>query len=196
MIGRLRPRDRRALSLGAAAFLAIGAWSFALRPLRSAIVERSAAVDRNRSLLARERALLRLAPDLPARLAASDSAARGWEDRLFPGVDAVAATASLGAQVAAAARAAGVRLERTTGRPPRGTRAGLTELRVALDASGDVASVMRMLDALENGPRLVRVERLAVRANAGGGDDGLDVSLDAVGYGIGSTARDAAGGAR
>ena len=181
----LGPRDRRALRIGGWIVLPVLVATLVLRPLGSAWLDRGAALDQDRSLLARE---LRLVADAPRDLALLDAGRRALDasaSRLFAGAEAVSASAELARYVAREASRSKLDLEQAESETaldaaapvPNGdataTAASAEQpLRVAIRARGDVEGIVAFLRRLEQGDRLVRVEQIAITAPDENADDG------------------------
>ena len=173
----LAPRDRRALLLGTAVVLPVMVAALVVRPLVGSNGHRRAAMERERMLLARERALVAGAPRDRELL---DEARRALGDaapRLFGGTEPVTASAELARYVAALATGNGLALDRTEsvlderdaatdvgdGIPVRARADSLDKpLRVTIQAHGDAQSIVDFLRSGESGSRQIRFERVAI----------------------------------
>jgi hypothetical protein len=140
-------------------------------------------------MLRREIGLLADAEAFPEAIAARVEVLEEGARRLFAGPDPLAATAALERYVIEQAAASRVFVQRseTLGVLARGD--GITTLRIALRALGDLDGVLHFLDALESGPQLVSVERVALeRTVRPGGEDRdevlIAVSLTISGYSL------------
>lgn len=170
----LQPRDRRALHLGSWLLLPSLAMALVIKPYASALLASRAMLQRDRDQFAREsRAVLDLPGDL-AMLRAKRQALLAIEPRLFGGSDAITASAELARYVGTRATRNGLRLEQTetdthidsTARETLATEKSdghrAEELRVTIRARGGILAVYAFLSAMEAGPRLVRIERVAI----------------------------------
>jgi len=181
----LRPQDRRALLFGGVALALMLGWTRGVRPAVTRVRERAAAVSAQRDLLARERALLVVAPKLPGAQRAADRAIAAETPRLFAG-DSVGATAELTAYVADVASESDVRLTSVEARAPS-TERGVLRLVVDARGEGSWSDVLGFVQALESSEQLtdvrsVRIERGARGANSDGGQT-VSVTLTVTGYG-------------
>lgn len=173
---QLRPRDRRALALGAAVLLPALAWRLVLRPYQHARADLRARVSEQRDLLARERAVLAAAPSMARELDAAVAAVETARERLLPEHDALAATSALVGIVGDAARRHGVLIESIESRATERAGGGLLAVKIDVHGRGDFEGLLRWLQALESNRRLVRVEGLSVgRAGADAEPDSLDM---------------------
>ncbi|HEU4628955.1 MAG TPA: type II secretion system protein GspM [Gemmatimonadaceae bacterium] len=171
---RLSDRDRRALRLGALVLLPALLWVWAVRPYLDAL---GAARDRlaiEREALARERALLDGEPALAAAYRAADSAYTEAEATLFSSPDDLLASAELATYVARAARDSHVWLREADTRPATHSPAGVRTLQMEVRAESDLEGLGRFLQALERGPRLVRVASVSIQDAAGEGDEAAE----------------------
>jgi len=186
----LRPRDRRALRAGAWILVPLLIAIFVIRPYTTAVQAGRAALERESDLLAREtRAVLDLPGD-SAVLRIFGLRVAAEAPRLFGGTDAVTASAELARYVSAGATACGLHLEQaetqtridsvgqtplaSTPSPANNRDAG-GDLKVTIRARGNVLAIHAFLRAMENGPKLVRVERIEIGRTAT--DDTFDGTL-------------------
>jgi hypothetical protein len=175
----LGPRDRRALRIGGWIVLPVLLATLVVRPLGSAWLDRRAALGQDRALLARELRLVTDAPRDRELLRAERRVLDASASRLFGGAEAVSASAELARYVAREASESRLQLEQAeTEAPldipgaaplPNGGSAAATAgagqpLRVSIRARGDIEGIVAFLQAIEDGRRLVRVERIAITA--------------------------------
>jgi hypothetical protein len=176
-IPSLAPRDRRALLIGAALVLPVLLTVFVAMPwVRHAALQR-AATDRERTLLARERALVAGARRDADLLAQARRSLAEAAPRLFGGSEAVTASAELARYVDALATDNGLVIDRTESvlddraeAPDDGDRTRSRAradsldgaLRVTIQAHGDAQSIVDFLRSGENGPRDIRFERVGI----------------------------------
>lgn len=163
---RLRPRDRRALLLGAALLLPILLFGLVGRPYLHALSTTRAELQTQRELLARERTLLEEARAYPARMDDAEAGLRLEVPRLFGGTDELTMTAALAEVVAEEARRSRVLVQGIESREAAPVDEGVLALQVELRALGDLEGVLTFLHALEQGEKLIRVERLAIERAA------------------------------
>ena len=168
----LAPRDRRALQLGGAVALVAVVLSLVVRPSLARRALLADQMDAEQSLLTRERAALATADDTGTMRAAGAAVADSPMARLFVGSDDIAASAAFAEHVEALATTHDVWLQLVSNRAAAPAEAQLRTLRVDIRAESDVAGVLGFLEALEHGPRLVRVEQLELAPGSGADDDG------------------------
>lgn len=171
----LAPRDKRALRIGGWIVLPVIFATLVVRPLGSAWLDRRAALDQDRSLLARELRLVADAPRDVELLHAERRALEASASRLFGGAEAVSASAQLARYVAREASESKLDLEQAetetaldTTATPNGAATPAPPadqpLRVSIRARGDIEQIVAFLRKLEEGDRLVRLERIAISA--------------------------------
>lgn len=189
-LATLRPRDRRALRLGAWLLLPLAIGSFIVRPYAGALMTSRATLDNERDLLARETGAVSDLPRDRATLRSTTALLADAAPRLFDGGDAVTASAELARYVSECATRSGLRLEQAETQTRIDSAAGRVtpaasaaheavsaagELRVTVRARGDVLGVYAFLRAMEEGPKLVRVDRIGIARVSS--DDELDGTL-------------------
>ncbi len=185
-VRRLTPRDRRALLIGAAVLLPVLLLRGVVPPYvraRAALGER---VRTQRDLLARELAVLAQARSLPERRARADVSLAADAPRLLPGADPYAATAELVGYVGETARRSHVLVQDLQSRSAISPTpaAGLAQIQVELRGQTDFEGVLRVLQALERGAPLVRVDVLAIERTGAdpGGRETLTLRAAMSGY--------------
>lgn len=212
MIPRLRrpalaARDERALRLGAWVLAPALLFVLVVRPLTGALVDSRAALASERSLLGRELSLLAEAPRDRQLLHAAERAVSAAGPRLFGGTEPVSASAELARYVAAQATRSGLALDQaetetvldsssSAAVPDDGQVAALGRprpLRVSIRAHGEVDAIAAFLQAMENGPKLVRVEELAIAIADTTTDNSLSVTATLSGLARSDFSRAAAG---
>jgi hypothetical protein len=166
-------RDRRVLAFGAAAIsllLLVGrgipAWSRWDADARASAVEL-------RAEAAGADAAVRSLPALRDSAAARSERLVDLAPAIVAGESVASAGASLASLVSGAAAKAGVQLGAVQlSQPDSAARTVFTRLRVRTDATGDLPSLLRFLQALEGGPTLLAVREWSIsQPNAGGPAD-------------------------
>jgi hypothetical protein len=180
---RLGARDRRALTLGAMVALPVFFYVFAVRPYGAALADARERAASQRDLLTREVALLSQSSRFPLSLRTGEKSLMDEAPRLFGGADALAASAALSNYVSSRALGAHVFLQGSDTRPPALAGEGVVALGIEVHAAGDLAGIVTFLQSLEDGPKLVRVERIALEratvvTNVAGSDEEV-ISLSA-----------------
>lgn len=187
---RLAARDRRALRLAALVVVPALLVVRGVLPGVRMLSDTRDAVAGQRALLARELGLLRAADRYPRALRDADSAIADELARLFDGPDALSASAALGSYVAERAAASGLLLQASEG-GEGATLDGAPALRLDIRATGDLEAILLFLRAMETGPRLVRVETVAIERSTRFGapsDSAGTLTLSAALYGFAAAA--------
>lgn len=167
-LAALRPRDRRALRLGAWGVGALVLVQWVVRPYIGAFAGGRAARGVEREQLAREYAAVLASQNDRATLRALSAQLLGAAPLLFDGADAVTASAALARYAAECAAANGLRVDQIESQAPADGRG----VRVAFRGRGNVLAIHGFLLAMESGPKLVRVERLEAARADGDAFDG------------------------
>jgi hypothetical protein len=178
MGGALTSRDTRALQLvgGAAAVLLV--WSLGLTPYRAAAAEARLELEASRDQLQREVRLLAGGHSHPA--AWERGAARMLEvaPRLFGGDNDGAASAALTGYIHGAAKLARVLVVQLEPLPSEHAGGGITALPLRLRGESDLEGLLALLEAIESGPKLVRIDELQVgRSSASAHPESLDAEV-------------------
>lgn len=169
----LGARDRRALRLGAIIIGAAALWAGIIRPSIERRAQLADLLEAERALLSRELAMVQR-PITAGRAPGRDSLARARGARFFAGDDDVIVTAQLVDYLGETARPREIWLQSAATRPARTETAGVRQLEVELRAEGDIAGVLRFLDAIEHGERTIRITDLDLRGEAMPADDGTN----------------------
>lgn len=160
--GRVGPRDRRALVIGA---VLIGVALFVragVLPFTHALADSRQAVERERDLLGRERAVLAEVKRYPDRVAPAERALLDEAPRLFGGTDLATASAALMNYVSSRAVRHRVFVQQSAGGTPVAVAAGVARLQVDLRTVGDLAGILTLLQDLEGGPKLLTIDDLVI----------------------------------
>ena len=158
----LTPSERRTITIGLIAVVPSLLWIFGVRPYREALAEARDEVATQRDLLARELALLEDAERYPAAYRSADSALLRVAPRLFDESDDVLATARLTSYVAGQALTSRVLLQEAEARPTQHSRDGVRRLQIEISAESDTEGMLRFLNALERGSKLIVVDKIAL----------------------------------
>jgi hypothetical protein len=158
----LTASERRTITIGLIAVVPSLLWIFGVRPYREALAEAREEVTTQRDLLARELALLEDAERYPMAYRSADSALLRVAPRLFDESDDVLATARLTSYVAGQALASRVLLQEAEARPAQRSRDGVRRLQVQISAESDTEGMLRFLNALERGGKLIVVDKIAL----------------------------------
>lgn len=174
-LGKLTPRDRRAILLGLGVMVPALAYGYFVRPYRAALEHARERVMAEGQLLARELALLEASDHLPDSIRRAREAAAEVEDRMLQAPSAVLAEAELTDFLEDAAVGHRVLLEEIrSGELARGETppAGLSVIRLHLRGESDLEGILTFLDTIEKSRLILRVRGLALEpqmARSGGG---------------------------
>lgn len=186
MMPRLSARDRRALVAGAAVLVPVLALQSIVRPAARFISELRTELESERNMLAREERMIMDAPQFPRAIAHAERALSAHAVRLFHGDDAMAGLSAIGLYVDTRARESGLVMRRSDVVQLNADSVETGRLRIAIQAAGDLDGMLRLLHALETGPKLLRVNRLSITAPAspayGNAQQPLLLSAEVEGY--------------
>lgn len=158
----LSSRDRRALGLGLIMLVPALLYVWGAKPYTAALADARSRLAANRDALARDLALVELAPKSDVFRIALDSVLRQTETRLFDADDDGIAAAELGAYVAELARTNDVWIQAVTARDATVSSRGVRTLAVDIRAESDFQGFVAFLSALEHGDRLTKVSQLSL----------------------------------
>jgi type II secretory pathway component PulM len=162
----LTPRDRRALTLGGAAFAPMLVWLLIIAPFTRRLNETRDRLDRSTELLRRE---LRIAGTARQYAAARTEAHRRLEEarpRLIYATSDASARATLVGFVDERARASNIdvaAVDATGDSTPVGT---LRRVAVRLSGTGDMEGILTLIGALEGGSPFLSLTQLEIEASA------------------------------
>lgn len=182
----LSQRDRRALVLGAVVLLPALLYAYAGRPYARALAEARADLVAERDLLVRESTLLSLADTLPALGRQAAARQERMDARLFGDVDDLSALA-FERYLLDRAEESRVHVEQSHVTLDENAPGEFASIRADLRGMSDLEGVMDWLYTLENGGRLVQVERIALEpipARASSSEGHVAVTITAVGYAL------------
>ncbi len=172
-------RDRRALWIGVLLVAPVLVWRVLVAPLVAASATHAAQAELATGLLARERALMRDGPHLPALLDSARRQLRAESASLLAADDTVAAVRALVAALRTSAREAGLTEVSVEFAPSSRATNELMELQAELRARGSTAALAAWLARIEDGERVLPVDRLDVFAD---GDGRLAISARVRGF--------------
>lgn len=173
----LPARDRRALVIGTLLLGPMLLWAGVVRPYRATLADLQDRLAAERSLLEREKAALREAPELPARLADARVALERWEAGLVRSQNPALAEAEVTALLEGIARDSRVLLQEARRvQVPIDTPVpeGLEPFRLSVRGESDFQGVLDFVHGMEREALLLRIVGLAVepvRPSSGGRDE-------------------------
>jgi type II secretory pathway component PulM len=155
-------RERQSLAVGALLTLLAVGYARVARPLVLHALTVRESLERERGLEARERALLAGSVAHTQRLALAEQALDLARERIFVAGDTLAATAALARYVRDLARETGVAVQGTDAEPVGAGPGALTAVRIRLRVSGDLQSLLELIDGIRRGTRLVRISAFGI----------------------------------
>ena len=158
----MNQRDRRAIVVGGLVLLPFALFLWGVRPFQAALSDARDQLETERATLARERAALATAKQNPGLQHVADSVMRAMRPRLFEGKDDVMASSELAGYLGDVAERSRVWLQDAGTRPAAPAVDGIRTLHVEIRAESDISGALLFLQNLENGDKLVRVDRLDV----------------------------------
>ena len=167
MRATLAPRDRRAVMIGAVILVPSLLYVYAVRPVARALSERRAATAQQADVLARERALLDLAPRLPALSAESARQLDVELKRSIQGEAAVTANVKLADYVRQIARVHELLVTEATEAPGDSLTSGVLLLRLSVRGESDFQGSLGFLRGIESGAVRARVASLQIEKSSG-----------------------------
>lgn len=162
LLKSLSPRDRRALKWGGGVAALALVFAFGLKPYLRALTETRDELSVQRDLLTRERAVLNASTRLPAALQQSRSALAERSTPLFDGLDELSATSDLSDLISKSALENRVLVQQLDTRKAEPLQEGMMALAVDVRAEGDFEGVLRFLNSLDRGNKLIRVSALTL----------------------------------
>ncbi|MEO7084570.1 MAG: type II secretion system protein GspM [Gemmatimonadaceae bacterium] len=158
----MKPRERRTIIVGTALLLVGLVPIYVVRPYRAALSDARDQLAAEGHTLARERAAVATARENPGLQHVADSAMRATRPRLFEGRDDVMASAELASYLGEVALSTRVWLQDAGTRPASPSANGVRTLYVEIRAESDLAGVLKFIQALEHGDKLIRIDRLDI----------------------------------
>lgn len=162
LLKSLSPRDRRALKMGGAVAALALVFVFGIKPYVRALTETRDELSMQRNLLTRERVVLNASNRLPAALQQSRSALAERSTPLFDGLDELSATSDLSDLISKSALENRVLVQQLDTRRAEPLEEGMVALAVDVRAEGDFEGVLRFLNSLDRGDKLIRVSALTL----------------------------------
>lgn len=189
-------KDRRAILLGAVILVPSLFYIWGVKPYRASMADTRDRLETARLALSREKAALAMTRTNPNAQRAADSALAKVASRLFAGRDDAIASSQLAAYLGDLARRSRVLMQDAGTRPSSTSPEGIRTLRVEIRAESDIQGVVKFLQALEGGTKLVRVDRLEISRTPGledkGGFETLNVAATISGFAFGGSPTDTA----
>lgn len=167
----MNERDRRAVVIGLLVLLPFAVYLWGVRPFRAALGDAREQLETERATLARERAALAASTQNPRMQHVADSAMRAMRPRLFEGKDDVMASSDLSSYLGEVAERSRVWLQDAGTRPASPPIDGVRTLHVEIRAESDITGTLLFIQNLEQGAKLVRIDRIDVSRTPRARDD-------------------------
>ncbi len=158
----LRTRDRRAILLGLIVVAPVLFYRGVASPYLRALNDVRARTVMQRDLLARERAMLAESHRYPTRIAEATTTLQVGTERLFAGPEPLSAAAALVNYVGQTARQHRVLVEQSETQTADPESSGVVTLEIAVQGRSDLEGLLGLLQGLEAGNKLVRVDELTI----------------------------------
>ena len=171
MAYELKERERKVLLWGAIIAIPILLFTYGAKPLWASLTDKQEQLELERTTLVRERAAIAAAKRNPELQHVADSLMQITSQRLFSGADDVMASAELGSYIGdIAAKNHFLMTSATTGAVPK-TRSTVRTLSEDIRGESDLQGILEFLQALEHGPKLVRISRVDMSRPTRDADD-------------------------
>lgn len=171
MAYELKERERKVLLWGALIAIPALLYTYGVKPMRTSFADKKEQLEFERDALARERAAIAAAKRNPQLQHVADSLMQTTSQRLFSSSDDVMASAELGSYIGEVAGKHHFLLTTaTTGAVPK-TKSIVRTLSEDIRGESDLQGVLEFLQALEQGPKLVRVSRIDISRPTRDADD-------------------------
>lgn len=160
-------RDRRALAVLAGVALLAGGWKLVAAPYVAALRESRRELASARRLLAAERALLAHRDAYPPIVKRNARSLRASGERLLDGRSEGVAVAELTQLLEDQAQAARVLISRADPMASSDSIGPLAPISLGVQGESDLRGILTLVDFLEDGPKLLRIEGLRIEGRAG-----------------------------
>ncbi|HEY5219264.1 MAG TPA: type II secretion system protein GspM [Gemmatimonadaceae bacterium] len=192
MKAAMSTRDRRALLIGALVLAPGFIFIWGVRPYRAAVADARDQLASERATLSRELGAIATAQRNPRLQHVTDSALTAMQPRLFEGKDDVIASADLAAYLGDVAHDSHVWLQDASTRPATAPATGVRALHVDIRAESDFRGMLTLIQALERGDKMIRIDRMDISRTLGGinasNTETLTLSATITGYAMGASA--------
>lgn len=168
---QLKDRERKVVFWGALIVIPTLFYYYGVKPFQASLADKRDQLEFERTALVREEAAIAAAKRNPALQGVADSLMKLTESRLFSGADDVMASAELGSYLGEVAGNNHVLLSKGTTGVVASTKSNVRTLSDAIGGETDLQGLLEFLQALERGPKLVRVSRLDISRPTRDADD-------------------------
>lgn len=171
MAYELKDSERRTFKFLAIIALPVLFYVFAVKPVWISLSDKKAQLELERTTLVRERAAIDAAKRSPQLQHIADSLMQITSQRLFSGADDVMASAELGSYVGEVAGKNHFLMTTATTGAVAKTKSTVRTLSEDIRGESDLQGILEFLQALEHGPKLVRVSRIDLSRPTRDADD-------------------------
>ncbi|MBC8086361.1 MAG: hypothetical protein H7Z40_03790 [Phycisphaerae bacterium] len=168
---QLNERERKVLLWGALFVIPTLLYFFGVKPFRLSLADKREQLAFEQTALVREGAAIAAAKRNPELQHVADSLMKQTVSRLFSGADDVMTSAELGSYLGEVAEQNHVLLTTATTGVVAKIKSNVRTLNEDIRGESDLQGLLEFLQALERGPKLVRVSRLDISRPTRDADD-------------------------
>lgn len=168
---QLKERERKVLFWGALIVIPTLFYYYGAKPFQASLTDKREQLEFERTALVREEGAIAAAKRNPALQGVADSLMKETVSRLFSGADDVMTSAELGSYLGEVAGNNHVLLTSATTGVVAKPRSHVRTLSEDIRGESDLQGLLEFLQALERGPKLVRVSRLDISRPTRDADD-------------------------
>jgi hypothetical protein len=168
---QLKERERKVLFWGALIVVPALLYLYGVKPFRLLLADKREQLEFEQTALVREEAAIAAAKRNPALQHVADSLMKLTVSRLFSGADDVMTSAELGSYLGEVAGQNHVLLTTATTGAVAKLKSNVRTLSEDIRGESDLQGLLEFLQALERGPKLVRVSRLDISRPTRDADD-------------------------
>ena len=168
---QLRERERKVVFWGALLVFPALLYLYGVKPFRETLADKRDQLAFEQAALVREEGAIAAAKRNPALQTVADSLMKQTVSRLFSGADDVMTSAELGSYLGEVAGENHVLLTTATTGAVAKLQSNVRTLSEDIRGESDLQGLLEFLQALERGPKLVRVSRLDISRPTRDADD-------------------------
>jgi len=168
---QLKERERKVVLWGALLVVPALLYLYGVKPFRASLADKRDQLAFEQTALVREQSAIAAAKRNPALQGVADSLMRQTVSRLFSGADDVMTSAELGSYLGEVASQNHVLLTTATTGVVTKPKSNVRTLSEDIRGESDLQGLLEFLQALERGPKLVRVSRLDISRPTRDADD-------------------------
>jgi hypothetical protein len=160
MAYQMKESERRTVMIGAIIALPILFFTYGVKPVWASLTDKREQLELERTTLVRERAAIAAAQKNPQLQQIADSLMKTARERLFSGSDDVMASAELGSYIGEVASQNHFLLTSATTGAVSKTKSVVRTLSEDIRGESDLQGILEFVQALERGPKLVRITKI------------------------------------